>query len=122
MSYQNVAADNGRSKFVAVLPSGALRELYFTAKRANVPLGNGYRSNTAAAGVTITEQKNVALVDEAPVYLGNSMKLTYNIVAGDASAFDALETELLRVLGIARASFNLDNGLVPPTSATFPAE
>lgn len=119
MTYQNVSADNGRSKFVKVQPDGSLRELFFTGKRNNVPLGNGYRATTAASGVTIVDQRNVAAVGESPVFLGNSLKLTYNIVAGDASQFDALETELLRVLAIARTQYQLDNGLVPPTAATF---
>lgn len=120
MNYQNVAAENGRSKFVKVQPNGALDELFFTGKRSNVPLGNGYRANTAASGITIVRQHNIAAIDETPIYLSNSVKLTYNIVAGDSTAFDELEAELLRVMAIARTQYQLDNGLVPPTAATFP--
>lgn len=120
MTYQNVSAENGRSKFVKVQPNGALDELFFTGKRSNVPLGNGYRANTAASGITLVRQHNVAGAGETPIYLSNSVKLTYNIVAGDSTAFDELEVEVLRVMAIARTQYQLDNGLVPPTAATFP--
>lgn len=117
--YQNVAADNGRSKFMKVSATGALTELYFTSKRATVPLGGSLRIPTVSASATLTEQKNVAAAGETPVYLGNSVKLTYNIVAGDASALVALRAELNRVMDAAIEDYNLNNGFVPTPAATF---
>lgn len=120
MSYQNVSAENGRSKFIKVKPDGTLDELYFTAKRTSLPIGGGVRVNTASAGLTLNSQVNVASEGEIPTLVGNSVKVTFNIKSGDAAALTALRAEVNRVLDVALAQYNLGQGLVPPTAATFP--
>lgn len=118
-SYQNVSAENGRSKFIRIKPDGTLDELYFTAKRTSLPIGGGSRVNTASAGLTLNSQVNVAPVGEIPQLVGNSVKVTFNILSGDSAALTALRTEINRVLDAAIAQYNLGQGLVPPTAAAF---
>jgi len=118
MSYQNVSVEDGRSKFVQVEPVGTLSELIFTAKRASVPLGSGIRVNVANAVATLNRKVNVAADGDVPVYFTRGIKLSFNDL-GDTASIDEMLADLLAFVATARASYNLDNGLVPPSSVTF---
>lgn len=119
--YQNVGFTANRSNFVSVNQTGPDDELSFTSKATQVPIAGG-RVSVVASTVTINQPKDVTIspVEGGPkAYVNNSVKLSYNIVKGDGASFDALETEVLRVLALARTQYNLDNGLVPIATATF---
>lgn len=119
MPYQNISVEDGRSKFVQVDPNGTLNELTFATKRASVPLGNGIRVNTAFGSVTVTKKVNVAPVGEVPVYFPKSVKITFNDQSGSTASISDLLTEASAFMATARTTYNLDNGLVPPSSVAF---
>ena len=119
MQYQNTSFAAGRSAFVHVNPQGANDELIFQAKTSMVPVLGGKIAMTSAS-ITLNRAKEVTAVATGPSSsVNNSVKLSYNIVKGDAGAFDALEAEVLRVLALARTKYNLDAGLVPTGTADF---
>lgn len=121
MSYQNTDFAAGRSKFVAITANGVTNELSFKARASRVPLSGG-KIDMAYAEVTLNAPHEI-VVDPAATakqYVNESVKIGFNVVKG-SSHFTALCDEAIRVIQIARASYNLDSGLVPTTNATFGA-
>lgn len=119
MPYQNVSVEDGRSKFVQVEPNGTLSELLFASKRANVPLGSGVRVNVANGTVTLNRRVNVAADGDVPVYFPRTVKISFNDLSGQTASITEMLTDVLAFLASARSGYNLDSGLVPPSSVTF---
>lgn len=118
--YQNIGFAAGRSAFVKVNPTGTNDELVFTAKTSSVPVVGG-KVSMVSSSITLNVPKDVTLDPASTIksYVNNSVKLSYGIVKGDAAAYASLETRVLQLLAVARADFNLDNGLVPTGTAAF---
>lgn len=123
MPYQNIGFAPGRSTFAKVTTEGTNDELIFTSKATSVPISGG-KVQMVSSSVTLNHAKDVTIseaVDAPKAYVNNSVKLSYNVVKGDGTAFLALMDEVERVTAAARTQYNLDNGLVPTGTATFPA-
>ena len=122
MPYQNIGFAPGRSTFAKVTTEGTNDELIFTSKATSVPVSGG-KVQMVAASVTLNHAKDVTIseaADAPKAFVNNSVKLSYNVVKGDSTAFLSLMAEVERVVTAARAQYNLDNGLVPTGTATFP--
>ena len=122
MPYQNIGFAPGRSTFAKVTTEGTNDELIFTSKATSVPVSGG-KVQMVAASVTLNHAKDVTIseaADAPKAFVNNSVKLSYNVVKGESTAFLGLMAEVDRVVTAARAQYNLDNGLVPTGTATFP--
>lgn len=119
--YQNVDFAVGRSKFVTVTAGGVTNELAFKAHASRVPVSGG-RVDMAYAEVTLNAPLEVVVDQTSAIkqYVNESVKISFNVQKGSAH-FAALCDEVIRVIEVARTSYNLDQGLVPTTNATFTA-
>ena len=118
--YQNTGFAAGKSQYALVLNSGLNRVANFTSHATSVPVSGGKVSMTTSV-ITLSEPVDVTIDPGNPVksLLNSSVKLSYTVPKGDGARFLALLDETERLVKIAREQYNLDNGLVPPASATF---
>lgn len=117
MKYQNISATKGRAIFARTdVLDGS--QVDFRSSVADVsiagvktPVVRGFvRLN---APVTVVDPCNACNTG----LLGRFVEISFNTTVGDVE-FDTLETEVLRLLAIAKAEHML-HGFVPPVSETF---
>jgi len=118
--YQNTGFAAGKSQYALVLESGLNRVANFTSQATSVPVTGG-KVPMVSSTITVVEPVDVTIDPASPAksLLNSSVKLSYTVPKGDGARFMALLSETERLIAIAREQYNLDNGLVPPASATF---
>lgn len=121
--YQNTGFAAGKSQYVFVLANSMNRVVNFAANSTKVPVTGG-KVDMVTSSVTLLEPVDVTIDPGSAVKstLNSSVKLSYTVPKGDGARFLALLDETERLIEIARQQYNLDNGLVPPASATFVPE
>lgn len=118
MPYQNIAFTPGKSRFVRI-EAGVTEELTFDAKTAKVSVPGG-SVNMSSGYVLYSKPKAVTAVVGLPaVMMNESVKVQFNVTTGDDSDITTLLDEAIRCLAIARAEYNMANGLVPTGNAVF---
>lgn len=118
MPYQNTRFDAGRSEFVTVNPTGTTDVAIFTGKSSSLSTAAG-KIQMIALGLTLNSQQVIATAEAPDVIVNRSVKVSIGAVKGDSVNISASITEAIRLLEIARTSYNGDVGLVPTGLATF---
>lgn len=118
--YQNTGFAAGKSQYAFVLPSGMNRVANFASSSTNVPVSGG-KVAMVTSQLTVQEPVDVSIDPSSATksLLNSSVKLSYTVPKGDGARFLSLLDETERLIQTAREQYNLDNGLVPPASASF---
>lgn len=89
--------------------------------------------NPSVAGVVVPMVKGLARISKPhPVEscnpnvcsgsINQAVTVEFNLLNGNKTSFEALRTEVNRVIDAAILEYNLLNGIVPPVSAAFASE
>lgn len=119
-AYINTIRDKANSEFVRTEPSFDGSVLQFNAVPVNptivgvvVPMVKGYARLSVPSPV---DSCNPAVCGGS---VSQTIKLEFNILRGDTAALASMRAEVLRCFDVAVADYQLANGIVPPTTATF---
>lgn len=117
MQYVNTSRTNADATFVRVAPLLDGSVVVFKSKKTSISKGQ-VAATFVAASVRLDQPVSITACETAcPVEFTESMNLSFNVRAG--TPLTTLKTELLRLVDKAVDDYNLSNGLVPPTHASF---
>lgn len=115
--YTNITRSRGSADFALTSPSfdGSIALFKVSEAKPNI---NGTIVPMVRGTVRLTTPVNAASPDAAPAVVNEAVTVEFNVRRGGVE-LNSMRDEVIRLLDAAVANYQLANGIVPPSEATF---